>query len=196
MVDLYSKCEKLMYEPTSSRDLLDMLDNKVNIVTYDELKNIQSFQQLMEPYQSAIILYPNYADPNIGHWICVFVQPGMNRVQYFDSYGCFIDDPILEFNKDVKKDDTIQYPSTRNKLEPLLVKLLLDSPYKDSVYFNETPFQDLDKGTSTCGLWCVIRIKENHMSENEFKKLYYDYPLEHDILPDILITGVIYNLFS
>ena len=65
-----------MYKPTSRKDLYYMLDDAVKIVTYDELNSFNSLDELLEPYQSVIILYPGETDPDVGHWVALFAIPG------------------------------------------------------------------------------------------------------------------------
>jgi hypothetical protein len=176
-----------MLAPTSRKDLEYMLDNRVKIVSYDELQDYKSFRELMDPYQAVIILYPNHNDPDIGHWVTCFIMPGSNIVQYFDSYGCYPDEPVGEFNEDAIHE--------RKRIEPKLLELLIDSPYADNVYWNETPFQSETIATSTCGLWCVFRLKNNHLTEDGFKKLYYDAPVNGGILPDLLVATLTCELY-
>lgn len=185
--DTLEKYRARMYKPTSRNDLMYMLGNKCRIITYDELSNFNSFSELMDPYQCCILLYPNHDDPEVGHWCCCFIMPGTNIVQYFDSYGAYIDEPVGEFNKDAVHE--------RKRIEPKLLELLASSPYADNVWWNETIFQSEDKATTTCGLWTVVRLKNNHLTENEFATLYYDTPVKEGVLPDLLVSAVICKLF-
>lgn len=177
-----------MFKPTTRKDLQLMLGNKVNIVTYEELKNIKSFDQLMNPYNCAIILYPSKDDPDVGHWCCVFIMPGNdnNKVQYFDPYGTYIDKNLEKYNNGIYD---------KRKLEPLLLDLLLDSQYANSVYWNESSFQSQEEPTMVCGLWCVMRIKCNDMNEYEFKKYYLEAPEHQDIMPDLLVSAIICDTY-
>lgn len=177
-----------MYKPTSRSDLKYMLDNAVKIVTYDELLEYKTLQELLSPYQSVIILYPNNQDPEIGHWCCIFVIPGTDRLEYFDSYGCYIDSMIT----DDEDEDILHKPT---KIEPKLLKLLIESPYGDNVWWNETAFQSTRLATATCGLWVVLRLKNNHMTEDQFKKLYYDGPTAAKILPDLMVSTIICDMY-
>lgn len=187
--NLLDKYRKRMYLPTSRKDLEYMLNGKTNIVSYDEINGYKSFDDLITPYQSVIILYPSAADPNIGHWCCCFIIPGSNpsRVEYFDPYGCYIDQSVSDYNE-----ETLHQ---RRPLEPLLLELLIASPYANNVYWNETPFQSETRATQCCGLWSVLRLKCNHMTETEFEKLYFDAPTEQGILPDLLVSAIICDMY-
>lgn len=187
-----SELEKIrarMYAPTSKKDLEHMLNGKSRIVVYDQLNDYTSFKDLIEPYQSLIILYPNADDPEIGHWTCIFVIPGTDRVEYFDSYGAYIDEPVGEYNKDKK---ALHDPQ---RIEPRLLELLAASPYADNLYFNETPFQSEDHASQTCGLWVVLRLKNNYLKEEAFEKEYFDIPTNAGVLPDLLAAAMILEMY-
>lgn len=186
---------KRMYKPTSRSDLLYMLQDKIKIVTYDELLEYETFDELMKDFGSCIILYPNRSDPTCGHWCCIFIIPGTDRVEYFDPYGCFLEDPIKEFNDEEREE--VKDKDNRRILEPKLKELLLKSDYIDNLYWNETPFQNTECGASTCGLWNVIRLKNSHLPELEFKKIFFDLPSNSSppVLPDLVVSSLICNLY-
>jgi len=185
------KYRRRMFTPTSKKDLEYMLDGKVKIITYKQLDDYKTIEDLLDPYQSVIILYPNHSDPEIGHWVTIFKMPGADNmmIEYFDSYGAYIDHPIDEFNKESK------YLHEPQRIEPKLIDLLIDSPYKNKVEWNEFPFQSDEVATDTCGLWCVIRLKNNVLNENAFKKTFYDMPEAMGILPDLLVSSLIVDMF-
>jgi hypothetical protein len=180
-----------MFTPTSKRDLLYMLDNKVKIVTYEELDNYKTLEELLEPWQAVIILYENHENAEIGHWVTIFKMPGANNkmLEYFDSYGSFVDQPVSEWNKQAKR---LHEP---NRIEPKLIELILESPYKDNVEWNEQEFQSSEIAVDTCGLWAVIRLKNNILNENGFKKKWYDIPASMNVLPDLVVSATIVDLF-
>ncbi len=188
-----------MYKPTSRSDLLYMLQNKIKIVTYDELLQYETFEDLMKEFGSCVILYPNRSDPSCGHWVSIFIIPGTDRVEYFDSYGCFIEEPVKEYNEEEREQSVIENPEKDNRriLEPKLRDLLLKSDYMDNLHWNETQFQNLELGASTCGLWNVIRLKNSHLPELEFRKIFFDLPSNSNppVLPDLLVSSLICNLY-
>lgn len=198
---------KRMYKPTSRSDLMYMLQNKTKIVTYDELLEYNSFNELMEEFGSCIILYPNRSDPSCGHWCCIFIIPGTDRVEYFDPYGCFLEEPIKEYNdeerSEIEKDENNQDITKKQKfgerrlLEPKLRELLLKSDYVDNLYWNETPFQNVECGANTCGLWNVLRLKNSHLPELEFRKIFFDLPSNSNppVLPDLVVSSIICSLY-
>lgn len=185
------KYRNRMLRPTSKKDLLYMLGDAVKIIKYEEIENFATLKDLLDPFQAVILLYANANDEEVGHWACIFVMPGTNILQYFDSYGCYIDDKIRTFNEADEK--VLMHEQKR--IEPKLVNLILESPYADSVYWNEYAFQTNSIATSTCGCWCVLRLKNNHLDEEGFKKVYLDLPTKQNILPDLLVATIICDTY-
>ena len=172
------------FKPTSGNDLKYMTGGDVNIIAYEELLNYNSLEDLLGDNGAAIILYPNPGKINIGHWCCIFLQPGTfpQACQFFDSYGVCVDEELDDYNKDKSN------IHKRKKLPPKLIELLLDTPYADHFFYNEYPLQSLEVATNTCGLWCVWRLKNRSLTEDQFKKLFYDIPANSRISPDLAIS--------
>lgn len=181
------KYRKLMYAPTSRDNLLYMLDGRTNVYTYDELKDINSLEQLLSPYGSAILLYPN-SNSDMGHWTCIFNMPGTGRIEFFDSYGGYIDDMIGEYNEDMK---VLRRPK---RIEPKLLELMIASPYED-FHYNEVPYQSDKIASNCCGLWTVMRLKNNMLTDDQFRKEFYDLPTSLNLLPDLFVSQLIYKLY-
>lgn len=198
LLDELDSYERRMLAPTSKRDIKFMLSNACKVVLYEDLETYDSLDELLAPYQSVVILYPNSIDPDddentVGHWCTIFKSTSGDRVEFFDSYGSYIDNNIKLVNDDIL--DKFHKP---HLLEPKLLKLLYESPYCDNVHWNETEYQCSTCDTQTCGLWCVARLKNKHLNEYEFKKIYHDGPLSDPslpILPDLLVSGLICNLY-
>jgi hypothetical protein len=189
--ELLDKYRARMFAPTSKKDLEYMLNGKVKIITYDQLSDFETLDDLLEPYGSSIILYPNHDDPEIGHWIAVFKIPGANTntIEYFDSYGCYVDDPIKSFNEQAA---SLHEP---RRIEPMLLDLMIDSPYANDIEFSEIPLQSDEIATDTCGLWCIVRLKNNYLNENAFRKQFYDSSIKDGILPDLLVSTLVCDMF-
>ena len=187
------KIRQRMIAPTNKNDLLYMLDNKVRVINYEQIEPFESLEQLLNPYQAAIILSPNAegygTGEEVGHWTCLFVMPGTNILHYFDSYGNAVDEPIERFNKQEEQ----MHEQTR--IHPKLLQLIESSPFAKKFQWNHTDFQSNKIATSTCGLWCVVRLKNNHLGDNDFTKLYLDMPLSEGILPDFSVSKVILDLY-
>lgn len=176
--------------PTSGKDLKYMLGDKVKIVLYDDLKNYNTLDELLQPYRQTIILYPLPGSEDVGHWCCVFEQVGNsnNIVQYFDSFGCYPDDNISRVNKE----NAIEGKSLIDKH---LLKLMIESPHED-FHYNDCSFQNRDNPMSNCcGLWCVLRLKNNNLSCEQFEKLFFDLPVQYRIQPDLWCTTLICDMY-
>lgn len=189
-VSTISKLEKIrerMYTPTDKNNILYMLNNRVNVVRYSDLDSYSSFEELIGPYQQCIILYPHTPDGNVGHWCTVFSHSlTSDRAEFFDAYGFYIDDPIDDYNDRMHD---------KHKLEPKLLDLILASKYANNFHYNEIPYQSESLATDTCGLWAVYRLKNKHLDEYEFRKICLDLPVEYNLLPDLVMSKVILDLF-
>ena len=199
--DKLEQIRERMYRPTSRADLSYMLDGRASIVSYTDLPNYATIEELLDPYQAVILLYPSANDPEVGHWVTFFVMPGTDFIQYFDSYGCEVDEPIVEYNEEKRAEEegeaprnpgTIRQPQ---RIPTHLIDLILASKYADNMAWNETPFQSDTEATATCGLWCVARLKNNHLGEDGFRKLYWGTAEAINVAPDLLVSAVITNLF-
>lgn len=177
----------LMMRPTSRNDIQYMLDNKGKVIEYKDLDKFNNIEELLEPYMSVVILDPNPSDPETGHWTCLFTNSGTNHLQFFNSYGSYIDEDIKEYNNDVFH--------RSEQFNPTLLTLILNSRYADNMHYNDTPYQSTDVATNCCGLWVVARLKNKHLNEYAFEKIYYDLPIERGIDPDLLVSCVVGNLY-
>jgi len=183
-----------MLEPTSRKDLRYMLNDTVRIIEYEQLKTFKRLDELLQPYGAVIMLYPSTdseitnPDERVGHWVCMFVIPGTNQLEYFDSYGCYIDEPLRRDN------NPLAYHEPQ-KVEPYLLDLILSSDYANNTFWNEVTFQGNDMDTATCGLWCVLRLKNRHLDEEAFEKLYLDAPGVMRIDPDLLVSSIICDMY-
>jgi hypothetical protein len=182
----------VMYAPTSDSTLKRMLGGRVNVYTYEELLKFPTLDAALAPYGKFILLYPgskSAANPNeVGHWVCCWKVPGVPKVCYFDSYASFVDKPLgIEDPKSLRKP---------NVIPAHLSKLFFESPYSEhDMEWNEILFQSKDKPTNTCGLWCVVRLLNDRLDEQEFRHLYYDRALQHGYAPDLLVATVCKRMF-
>ena len=155
-----------MYAPTSMSDIKYMLNDKIKVVVYDELQQYNTLDELLQPYMAVVILYPNFHDKQCGHWCTCFVNTSGHRVEFFDSYGSYIDEKIADYDHEVDKSDTFHKPK---KIEPKLLELIYNSPYQNIV-FNHVTYQCQKLDTNTCGLWVVWRLKNRQHTEDDFQR--------------------------
>lgn len=132
----------------SGSEILKLLNGRTKVIKYSDLKNINNINELLFGYNSVVILI--LSKKNYGHWVCLTRRGDI--LEFFDSYGYFIDDPIYFKN-------TPKYFRKINDQDfPHLTALLL-SCYEDyKITYNELRFQKMNPNISTCGRHVVCRI--------------------------------------
>jgi hypothetical protein len=148
-----------MSKPISSDDISQLMDGKVKIISYSQLKQFKNIDELLEPFGKVVILYES--KKNYGHWTCLFVNPVDNTLNFFDSYGIFLDDELEHVPENYKKKSGYGYV-------PLLSILLYKSGYP--VNYNHFKLQGRGNHINTCGKWCVLRLINSDKNEYEFAK--------------------------
>ncbi len=141
----------------SDKDILNMLEGRVNIVLYPDLYKYSNLDQILGQYGACILLFE--AKPNYGHWVCLFKQ-SYEEVCFFNPYGGFPDDSLLHINKSFRKES--------HQLKPLLTNFLINSRYK--LTYNEFDFQRKAPEIKTCGRHCVVRLLNRDLDLYEYKK--------------------------
>ena len=142
----------------SNSDIEGLLDGKVKIVRYRDLRKYTCIDLLLQPYDKVFILYENR--DGYGHWTLLHKLNNRN-IELFDSYGLHVDDELDYISKSYRKQS--------DQFKAHLSHLLIDSPYR--IHYNDTPLQEAMKGVSTCGRWCVARAVNNSMSIEKFCSL-------------------------
>lgn len=184
-----------MSSPTSRSDILYMLKNQVNVIPYEKLAEYTDIDEVLGQHKAAVLLYPNARSPDprnpIGHWVAIFEQEGAEvpTLQYFDSYGCFIDHPVDKYNEDAPD-------LQKQQIDDHLRKLVLESKYRDNWRWNDYPFQGDNRTVrNTCGLWAAVRILNKDMDEEEFKQTFLEEPMIDNVDPDLAISAFIIQEF-
>lgn len=137
---------------------LKMFNINCQIVPYNELYKYKSIDELLYPSDSVIILY--MWKPFYGHWCCLTKRH--NNVEFFNSYGGYVDYPILN-NIDNK------FRLESNQDYPYLTNLLLLSPY--NLHYNEFQFQKKKSNIKTCGRHSLMRVLLKNFDIYEYKKI-------------------------
>lgn len=175
-IEWYNRILERMRTPTSNKDLMKMMNGKLKVMLYEELPRYDKIEEVLEPHDNVIILYPT--GENIGHWTALFRYPKSDEISFFDPYGQF-------------PDSQFEYVDKEAKIEPYLSDLL--SKYKGEMEYNEYPFQkvgDEDYEINNCGIWCVNRLQNKNLNLKEYSKIYLEYPLSKNILPDIALCSL------
>ena len=157
----------LLNKALNGAELMELANEKTNIYKYRDLKNISSIDELLDPYDSAVILYESIT--NYGHWTCL-IKRDNNILEFFDSYGIFPDQELNNIDKDFR--------TVNNMKIPYLSYLLIKSPYE--LQYNNYMFQAKSKNISTCGRWVGYRILKKNISTEEFKNIFDDKILKPD----------------
>jgi len=144
----------------SGKQMLDLMDNKCNLVQYREVENYKSIDSLLGDYHKCILLY--HTSENFGHW-CALYRVG-KTVYFFDSYGVIVDDQLKFLPKDLRED--------LNSQHRYLTELLYKSDYM--VEYNQYQFQKKSPLINSCGRWCVNRLRYPDISVDEYHKLFKD----------------------
>ena len=143
----------------SDYDILKILEGRSNLLLYEDLANAPSLDYILGEYGACVILYQT--TKNFGHWVCIFKRND-ELVEYFDSYGMFVDDELKYIPQNFRKVSNQDYPH--------LTALMYQSPYKLS--YNNYEFQKMKKGYNTCGRWVCLRILLRNMCLCNFKDLF------------------------
>lgn len=136
------------------------------VFSYTQLANMTSLSQLINPTNpNSIILYQTEGDDKsvFGHWtsICMIPSnspPAHYSIQFFDSYGTFVDDE----QKQIGKGYLVKSNQVRNKIQGLLKA----SPITDQ-HYNEHKYQIMKKGVNTCGRWSAFFLQSG-LTTDEF----------------------------
>lgn len=132
----------------SGSDIMKLLNGRTRIIKYSELSKITNINKLLFGYDSCVILI--LSKENYGHWVCL-TRRG-NILEFFDSYGYFIDDPIYF------KNNNKYFRKINNQDYPHLTYLLLKASDEYKISYNEIQFQKMSPDISTCGRHVVCRI--------------------------------------
>lgn len=172
------KVHELMDRASSGTEVLNMVNGQANLITYSQLPQFNSIDQVLSGNGSCFILYQTTKE-NYGHW-CALIRRGTNGIELFDSYGIIPDDELKWTKADIKR--------VLNQDYPYLTYLLYKSG--KSIEYNDVPLQGRGN-IKTCGRWSAARIINKHVSIEEFDKFFTSDP---NYTPDELVTIYTMNL--
>jgi hypothetical protein len=157
--------------PFSGHDILSACDD-TKIVLYSDIHKFKTLDDLLRPHNSVVILYQ--LKQNFGHWVLLFKYPNSNTVEFFCSYGIFVDDQLKFINPDFRKKSFQDFP--------YLTKLLVDSGYK--IVVNNVKLQQKKNDISSCGRHVCSRL----IFKNLPLKNYIDIIKNNKYDPDSVVT--------
>lgn len=163
------KLQEKEQKALSGSEILKLLNGSTRVIKYSELSKVNNINELLFGYNSCVILI--LSKENYGHWVCI--TRNNDLVEFFDSYGYFVDDPI--YFKYTSK----YFRKINNQDYPHLTYLFLLASDEYKITYNELKFQKMKPNISTCGRHVVCRIKFKD------KNLYDYYNFLKSIDPDL-----------
>lgn len=179
----------------NTHEVLDIVDKPCNVILFEHIKDYDSISDVFprdcfddELVGRCLINYL-YTD-NYGHWVGIcsrMDEDGVNRIEYFDPYGSFIDEIIEGFPGIVKIEHNSDYP--------YLLKLLYESG--DDIYYNHFPLQSHSPGSATCGRWTGYFLRNcTNTDIDEFGKIFMKASKKYKVPRDELITSLTTDLIK
>jgi hypothetical protein len=151
--------KKIQSYSFSDKDMMKLVDNESNIVSYHEISKYKTLDKLLGKYRACVILY--LQTKNYGHWCCIFERedkPGL--INFYDPYGYFPDDE-LGFNSDKKNIELKQNI-------PYLSMLMINASDKYDYVYNPYKLQTLSKGNNICGRVVGLRLNFRDIDDKVF----------------------------
>lgn len=158
------------------------------IMTYKELSNYQTIEELLPESKSYIILLYE-VQPNNGHWVGLMRYDFNDTptIEYNDAYGKPVDNPL----KWIPKLNRIQLGEDK----PLLTDLLNKTELK--VVHNNKQYQDDDPDIADCGRWAILRIlamKEENMDLKTYQHWIHKLKKDSGYSYDQIVSAFINNV--
>lgn len=144
--------KELKKKPLSGKEIYDSCDGNINIYTYKDLLSFNTIDQAFGDKNAIALLYET--KPKYGHWVGLLRYNG--HIEFFDSYGKFIDDQLDFVPRKFRRQLGEDYP--------YLSKLLYESPYE--IIYNPYKLQKSKDEISSCGRHVIMRCT------------FYDFPLD------------------
>lgn len=152
----------MLYYPLNSVEM-QALNPHASMITYSQLNNIHTPEQLFRDSNCVIILYLLKSKYE-GHWVCCL----KNEDGYFfcDSYGRQPDAQIDNLTPQQRK----EYNEQRSRLE----KIFKD----DIIHYNNVPLQG--KGTQVCGCYVSHRLEHPELTNKQWRDELFKYGNDTD----------------
>lgn len=169
--------------PMSGADIKRFFDNKIKIIIYSDIDEIDSLDELLVPYDRTVILFETFG-PSVGHWTCIFKIPNTNKVIFFDSYGLLMENELNYIPFSIKK--------LTDARKGYLLRLLHQPKY--DIYYSQYRLQKLSNSVATCGKWVCQRLLYQYLNENEFAQPFLEQK-KKGLSPDIIVNELMRNTF-
>lgn len=159
----------------SGGNMIDYCPKDSSVLDYKQLTKFNNIDDALGPNGILILLYLTVSE-NYGHWCCVFKRD-KDTIEFFDSYGKTIDEPLKYATDEVRL--------KTNSVCPHLAILLYKSGYK--VEYNDHILQKNKKShlVSTCGRHVLCRLAARHLNIDNYVKYMFE---NTDKDPDYIVT--------
>lgn len=160
---------KIIDDPMSDYDIRLYLGKNAKIITYDELKNYKTIDDIMPNHKDFVVILFREDTEGHNHWIGMTKDKSKNAVYHFCSYGSYPDEYLFTWiNCKMRK----KLGEDRAYMTDLLNSCVYD------VFYNDIKYQLMeykgDDNIATCGRHLtnfIINFIDNGM---DLKK-YYEY---------------------
>ena len=157
----------------TDKDIQRIIGHPSKIVTYPDLKNYKSIEQLFGNVDHVVLLFINEIEGNniSGHW-CLLTRTKRNNntiIEFLDPYGIDIDLQKKYYSK-IWKDESGQ---TTNYLSRLLYKFMKESK-NNKVEYNEFGLQKEKPDINTCGRHVGLRGFFYKIPLPKYQKIFKD----------------------
>jgi hypothetical protein len=154
--------DKIKSYSFSDKDMLRLVDYEANLITYPEIANYETLDNLLGKHRACIILY--LQKKNYGHWCCIFERTDQKGlINFYDPYGYFPDHELSFNNETINKKLGQQIP--------YLSLLMLNEKNKYKYTYNKYKLQSHTKGNNICGRVVGLRLNFKDFTDDEFYKL-------------------------
>jgi hypothetical protein len=163
----------------SDGDIRKLLGQDISIITYPELKHLQSADDMFDDKGRCILLFLTENDHS-GHWLAL-IKRGQT-IEFFDPYGEAPED---------QKDNVPEANLERlDESQPYLTDLIKASGYK--TVYNHFGYQKDKAGINTCGRHCAVRLLNKDLPLPKYKTMIQNSGLS----PDDYVTKATYAILN
>lgn len=147
--------ERLKYS-LSDKDIMKIIGDKAEMITYDKLRDINNIDDLFSNGIDKIVLLYVHQINGVsynGHWSCLLKTKikGKTHIEFNDSYGLLPDKMLESYTKEWRRKSN----QDRNYLNRLLYEASLRPNH--IIEYNEVCLQSKSPNIATCGRYVGLR---------------------------------------
>jgi len=154
-----SVIENLKNLSLSGNDIYNACEKNIKILKNSDLHKFKNIDAIFNPYDCVALLYE--VKPSYGHWVLLIRHKNSHTIEFFDSYGYFIDDQLKYINSKFRKKS--------NQDDRYLSRLLVKSDY--NIIYNKVRVQEMKNGVSSCGRHLCLRYLMKHIDLDKYIKI-------------------------